>query len=38
MTEVFDKQLKYVGNDSEIWELAFINGAWLKYLLNGISM
>ena len=38
MAEIFDKQLKYVGNASEIWELAYIDGARLKYLGNGISM
>ena len=38
MAEVFDKRLKYVGNDSKIWELAYIDGARLKYLGNGISM
>ena len=38
MAEVFDKRFKYVGNDSEIWELAYKDGARLKYLGNGISM
>ena len=38
MAEVFDKRLKYVGNDSVIWELAYKDGARLKYLGNGISM
>ena len=38
MTEIFDKMLKYVGNASEIWELAYIDGARLKYLGNGMSM
>ena len=38
MAEILDKRLKYVGNDSEIWELAYLDGAGLKYLGNGISM
>ena len=38
MAEIFDKMLKYVGNDSDIWELAYIDGVRLKYLGNGISM
>ena len=38
MADVFDKQLKYVGNDSEILKLVYIDGARLKYLGNGISM
>ena len=43
---MFDKRLKYLGNDIEIWEMAKIFGKWLiyiykarlKYLRNGISM
>ena len=45
MSSIFDKRLKYVGNDLEIWEMAktFVKiaevyGAQLKYLRNGISM
>ena len=30
MAEVFDKRLKYVGNDTEIWELAYVEGARQK--------
>ena len=42
MAEVFEKRLKYMGNDLEIWEMAkemaYIYGGSLKYLRNGISM
>ena len=42
MTEVFEKRLKYMGNDLEICEMAkemaYIYGARFKYLRNGISM
>ena len=30
MSEIFDKRLKYVGNDSEIWELTYIDGVFLS--------
>ena len=35
MASVFEKRLKYVGNDVYIWEMAKIYGTWLKYLTNG---
>ena len=38
MAQAFDKRLKYVGNDLEIWEMAYIYGARLKYLRYGIGM
>ena len=45
MAYVFDKQLKYLGNDLEIWEMTKIFEKWLryygarlKYFRNGISM
>ena len=33
---VFEKRLKYVGNDVDFWEIAKICGKWLKYLKNGL--
>ena len=45
MTQLFDKWLKNVENDLEIWEMAkiiglmaLIHGARLKYLRNGFTM
>ena len=38
MASVFDKRLKYVGNDLEIWELAKIFGKWLRYMGHGSSI
>ena len=35
MTKEFEKRLKYVGNDVDLWEIAKICGKWLKYLING---
>ena len=32
MAKVFDKRLKYVGNDLEIWEMAKIFLKWLKHV------
>ena len=37
MTEMFDKQLKYVRNDSQIWEMAKIFGKWLRYMVHCLS-
>ena len=34
MAEVFEKRLKHVGNDVDIWETAKICGIWLKYMTN----
>ena len=34
--QVFEKRLKYVGNDVDLWEIAKICGKWLKYLINGL--
>ena len=31
---MFEKRLKYVGNDVDMWEMAKICGKWLKYLTN----
>ena len=36
MALVFEKRLKYVGNDVDLWEIAQICGKWLKYLINGL--
>ena len=38
MAELFEKGLKNVENDLEIWEIAQIHGARIKYLRNGFSM
>ena len=37
MTELFDKRLKNVENDLEIWEMAKIIGKWLRYMGHGLS-
>ena len=34
----FDKGLKYVGNDLEIWEMAKIFGKWHRYIVHGLSI
>ena len=36
MAKVFEKRLKYVGNDVDLWEIAKVRGKWLKYLINGL--
>ena len=36
LAQVFEKRLKYVGNDEDLWEIAKICGKWLKYLINGL--
>ena len=33
MAEVFEKRLKYMGNDLEIWEMAKMFGKWLTYMV-----
>ena len=38
MTELFDKRLKNLENDSEIWEIAKIFGKWLRYMGHGFSI
>ena len=38
MAQVFDNQIKYVGNVLEIWEMAKIFGKWLRYLGHGLSI
>ena len=37
MAQVFEKRLKYVGNDVDLWEIAKICRKWLKYLINGLT-
>ena len=37
ISEVFEKRLKYVGNDVDLWEIAKICGKWLKYFINGLT-
>ena len=34
MASLFDKRLKNVEKDSEIWEMAIIFGKWLRYMGN----
>ena len=36
MAKVFEKRLKYVGNDVDLREIAKICGKRLKYLINGL--
>ena len=36
MAKVFEKRLKYVGNDVDLWEIAKICRKWLKYLIKGL--
>ena len=38
MAEVFEKRLKYMGNDLEIWEMAKIFGKWLTYMVVALSI
>ena len=38
MAELFDKRLKYVGIDLEIWEMSKIFGKWLRYMGRGFSI
>ena len=36
MDKAFDKRLKYVGTDLEIWEMAKMFGKWLRYMRHGL--
>ena len=36
MALVFEKRLKYVGNDVDLFEIAKICVEWFKYLINGL--
>ena len=36
MAKVFEKRLKHVGKDVDLWEAAEICGKCLKYLINGL--
>ena len=38
MTHEFDKRLKNVENDSEIWEMAKIFIKWLRYMGHGLCI
>ena len=38
MAEVFEKRLKYMGNDLEIWERAKMFGKWLTYMVLALSV
>ena len=38
MAEVFEKRLKYMGNDLEIWEMAKIFWKWLTYMVVALSI
>ena len=35
---MYEKRLKYVENDVDLWEMAKIYGKWLKYLINGLTV
>ena len=36
--KLFDKRLKNVENDFEIWEMAKIFGKWLRYMGHGLRV
>ena len=38
MAEVFEKRLKYMGNDLEIWEMAKMFEKWLTYMVLALSI
>ena len=38
VTSLFDKRLKNVENDLEIWEISKLFGKWLRYMGNGLSI
>ena len=38
MALAFDKRLKYVRNDLEIWEISKMLGKWLRYMAHGSSI
>ena len=38
MAYVFEKRLKYVGNDLEIWEMAITFAKWLRYMVLALSI
>ena len=38
MTLLFDKLLKNMENDLEIWEMAKIFGKWLRCMAHGLSI
>ena len=38
MTQLFNKRLKNVEIDSEIWEISKIFGKWLSYMGQGLSI
>ena len=38
MPQVFDKRIKYVENDLDIWKMAKIFGKWLRYMRHGLSI
>ena len=38
ITQLFDKRLKNVENDLEIWEMSKIFGRWLRYMGKGLSI
>ena len=38
MAQVFQKRLKYVGNDVALWEVPKRYGKGLKHLTNGLNI
>ena len=38
MAKIFDKRLKYVGNDLETWEMTNICGKWLRNRDHGLRV
>ena len=37
MAYAFEKRLKYVGKDVDLWKMAKICGKSLKYLIDGLT-
>ena len=38
MADVFEKRLKYMVNDLEIWEISKIFSKWLTYIVLALSI
>ena len=38
MAEVFEKRLKYMGIDLEIWEMDKMFGKWITYMVLALSI
>ena len=38
LASLFEKRLKYVGNDVDLWEMSKTYGKCLKYMGNGLTI